>query len=179
MGEVARIGGSEGAVCQQCQKLKEYTRRERPACRSAVPGLDLVNRYGEYGIVDSGPVGPKSTGRHGGRPLQVALEYLTLQVKGPSVAARQLPHPFGDRGAPDMCQKGSVLFRDTSFVLGYCNAIGLFQAGKFAYSSQLLTVLGKGMASRMLPTPVMYMTMRSKPRPKPAWRAEPYLRRSR
>ena len=46
------------------------------------------------------------------------------------------------------------------------------------YSSQLLTVLGKGMASRMLPMPVMYMTIRSKPRPKPAWRAEPYLRRS-
>ena len=46
------------------------------------------------------------------------------------------------------------------------------------YRSQLPTVLGKGMASRMLPMPVRYMTQRSKPRPKPAWRAEPYLRRS-
>ena len=47
-----------------------------------------------------------------------------------------------------------------------------------AYSSQLPTVLGKGIASRMLPMPVRYMTQRSKPRPKPAWRVEPYLRRS-
>ena len=36
------------------------------------------------------------------------------------------------------------------------------------YRSQLPTVLGKGMASRMLPMPVRYMTQRSKPRPKPA-----------
>ena len=38
----------------------------------------------------------------------------------------------------------------------------------YAYRSQLPTVLGKGMASRMLPMPVRYMTQRSKPRPKPA-----------
>ena len=47
------------------------------------------------------------------------------------------------------------------------------------YSSQLPTVLGNGITSRMLPMPVKYMTQRSKPRPKPEWRAEPYLRRSR
>ena len=35
------------------------------------------------------------------------------------------------------------------------------------YSSQLPTVRGKGMTSRMLPMPVRYMTQRSKPRPKP------------
>ena len=43
----------------------------------------------------------------------------------------------------------------------------------FFYSSQLPTVRGKGMTSRMFPMPVRYMTQRSKPRPKPAWRAEP------
>ncbi len=36
-----------------------------------------------------------------------------------------------------------------------------------------------GSTSRMLEMPVRYMTQRSKPRPKPAWRVEPYLRRSR
>ena len=48
-----------------------------------------------------------------------------------------------------------------------------------AYSSQLPTVRGNGSTSRMLEMPVRYMTQRSKPRPKPAWRVEPYLRRSR
>ena len=48
-----------------------------------------------------------------------------------------------------------------------------------SHSSQLLTVRGKGSTSRMLPMPVRYMTQRSKPRPKPACRVEPYLRRSR
>ena len=48
-----------------------------------------------------------------------------------------------------------------------------------AYSSQLLTVLGNGITSRMLDIPVRYITQRSKPSPKPAWRVEPYLRRSR
>ena len=47
------------------------------------------------------------------------------------------------------------------------------------YSSQLPTVRGNGSTSRMLEMPVRYMTQRSKPRPKPAWRVEPYLRRSR
>ena len=42
------------------------------------------------------------------------------------------------------------------------------KVGNALYSSQLPTVLGKGMASRMLPMPVRYMTQRSKPRPKPA-----------
>ena len=36
------------------------------------------------------------------------------------------------------------------------------------YNSQLFTVLGKGITSRMLDIPVRYMTQRSKPRPKPA-----------
>ena len=61
---------------------------------------------------------------------------------------------------------------------------GVFQFGNTVilyhiYKSQLLTVRGKGMTSRMLPMPVKYITQRSKPRPKPAWRAEPYFRRSR
>ena len=47
------------------------------------------------------------------------------------------------------------------------------------YSSQLPTVRGNGSTSRMLEMPVRYMTQRSKPKPKPAWRVEPYLRRSR
>ena len=37
--------------------------------------------------------------------------------------------------------------------------------------SALPTVRGCSSTSRMLLTPVRYMTMRSKPRPKPAWRA--------
>ena len=40
--------------------------------------------------------------------------------------------------------------------------------GPSFYRSQLLTVLGKGITSRMLPMPVRYMTHRSKPKPKPA-----------
>ena len=47
------------------------------------------------------------------------------------------------------------------------------------YSSQLPTVRGNGSTSRMLEMPVRYMTQRSKPRPKPEWRALPYLRKSR
>ena len=47
------------------------------------------------------------------------------------------------------------------------------------YSSQLPTVRGNGSTSRMLEMPVRYMTQRSKPRPNPAWRVEPYLRRAR
>ena len=35
------------------------------------------------------------------------------------------------------------------------------------YSSQLPTVLGNGITSRMLPIPVRYITQRSKPRPNP------------
>ncbi|GEM_PF-6751928 len=46
------------------------------------------------------------------------------------------------------------------------------------YSSQLFTVRGNGMTSRMLPMPVRYITQRSNPRPKPACLAEPYFLRS-
>ena len=48
-----------------------------------------------------------------------------------------------------------------------------------SYSSQLFTVLGNGMTSRMLPIPVRYITHLSNPSPNPACLAEPYLRRSR
>ena len=47
-----------------------------------------------------------------------------------------------------------------------------------SYNSQLPTVRGNGITSRMFDTPVRYITQRSKPSPKPAWRAEPYFRRS-
>ena len=43
------------------------------------------------------------------------------------------------------------------------------------YSSQLPTVLGKGITSRMFDTPVRYITHLSNPRPKPACLAEPYF----
>ena len=43
----------------------------------------------------------------------------------------------------------------------------------FSQNSALPTVRGWSSTSRMLLTPVRYMTMRSKPRPKPAWRQEP------
>ena len=46
------------------------------------------------------------------------------------------------------------------------------------YSSQVPTVRGNGITSRILEIPVKYITQRSKPSPYPAWRAEPYLRRS-
>ena len=39
-------------------------------------------------------------------------------------------------------------------------------------------VLAKGMTSRMFAMPVTNMSMRSKPRPKPAWGTLPYFRRS-
>ena len=54
-----------------------------------------------------------------------------------------------------------------------------FSVTPYNYRSQLPTVRGKGSTSRMFEMPVRYMTQRSKPRPKPAWRVEPYLRRSR
>ena len=47
------------------------------------------------------------------------------------------------------------------------------------YNSQLFTVLGNGITSRILDIPVRYMTQRSNPSPNPACLAEPYLRRSR
>ena len=49
-------------------------------------------------------------------------------------------------------------------------------SGAFLYANQksaLPTVRGCSSTSRMLLTPVRYMTMRSKPRPKPAWRQLP------
>ena len=51
--------------------------------------------------------------------------------------------------------------------------------GKANYNSQLLTVLGNGMTSRIFAIPVRYITQRSNPSPNPACLAEPYLRRSR
>ena len=45
--------------------------------------------------------------------------------------------------------------------------------GKENQNSAVPTVRGWGSTSRMLLTPVRYMTIRSKPRPKPAWRQEP------
>ena len=44
---------------------------------------------------------------------------------------------------------------------------------RFSQNSALPTVRGCSSTSRMLLTPVRYITMRSKPRPKPAWRQEP------
>ena len=49
----------------------------------------------------------------------------------------------------------------------------------FCQKSALPVVLGKGSTSRMLAMPVRYMIMRSKPMPKPACFAVPYLRNSR
>ena len=46
------------------------------------------------------------------------------------------------------------------------------------YNSQLFTVLGNGITSRILLIPVRYITQRSNPSPNPACRAVPYLRRS-
>ena len=46
------------------------------------------------------------------------------------------------------------------------------------YKSQLFTVLGNGMTSRMLPIPVRYITQRSNPRPNPACLVLPYFLRS-
>ena len=46
------------------------------------------------------------------------------------------------------------------------------------YKSQLFTVLGNGMTSRMLPIPVRYITQRSNPRPNPACHVLPYFGRS-
>ena len=48
------------------------------------------------------------------------------------------------------------------------NRDGILSRPVIFYRSQLRTVRGKGIASRMLPMPVRYMTQRSKPRPKPA-----------
>ena len=50
---------------------------------------------------------------------------------------------------------------------------------EFPYSSQFPTVLGNGTTSLIFPIPVRYITHLSKPRPKPACLAVPYLRRSR
>ena len=44
---------------------------------------------------------------------------------------------------------------------------------RFSQKSALPTVRGCSSTSRMLLMPVRYMTIRSKPRPKPAWRQEP------
>ena len=46
-----------------------------------------------------------------------------------------------------------------------CNVITIVY---FNYRSQLFTVLGNGITSRILPIPVIYITARSNPSPKPA-----------
>ena len=48
-----------------------------------------------------------------------------------------------------------------------------------SYNSQLFTVLGNGITSRIFAIPVKYMTQRSNPSPNPACLAEPYFLRSR
>ena len=47
------------------------------------------------------------------------------------------------------------------------------------YSSQLFTVLGNGITSRMLDIPVRYMMHLSNPSPNPACLVDPYFLRSR
>jgi hypothetical protein len=66
----------------------------------------------------------------------------------------------------------------TSYI---CAKGGNYSYMKFIrdYSSQLLTVLGNGITSRILPMPVRYITHLSKPSPKPACLAEPYFLKSR
>ena len=44
---------------------------------------------------------------------------------------------------------------------------------RMCQNSALPTVRGCSSTSRMLETPVRYITIRSKPRPNPAWRQEP------
>ena len=55
----------------------------------------------------------------------------------------------------------------------------VFRHCKKNYNSQLFTVLGNGITSRIFPIPVRYITQRSNPRPNPACLAEPYFLRSR
>ena len=43
-------------------KLKGHTRRERPPCRSAVPGPRFTAEFGEYEIVDFAPFWAKIHG---------------------------------------------------------------------------------------------------------------------
>src|SRR5699024_4110393 len=59
--------------------------------------------------------------------------------------------------------------------LPVCNITFLFHF----YSSQLFTVLGNGITSRMFDIPVRYITHLSNPRPNPACLVEPYFLRSR
>ena len=49
----------------------------------------------------------------------------------------------------------------------------------FSYNSQLFTVLGNGITSRIFPIPVKYIIILSNPNPKPACLAVPYFLRSR
>ena len=82
--------------------------------------------------------------------------------------------------AVGIAKHGDELF-EVGHGFSFLNTAGRHNAALclLSYRLQFPTVLGKGMASRMLPMPVRYMTQRSKPRPKPAWRAVPYFRRSR
>ena len=111
-----------------------------------------------------------------GVPFRATRHY-ALRASRPSGASEPLassgcgPSAPAARLAPCRAQKG----RHPSGVTKSAALSG----GAVFYSSQLLTVLGKGSTSRMFEMPVRYMTQRSKPRPKPAWRAVPYFLRSR
>ena len=60
-------------------------------CRSAAPGTRFSDGFGEYGNRGFCTCGPKSTGRHPGRPLQILLKFLTLFTNRPPTGVNAKP----------------------------------------------------------------------------------------
>src|SRR5699024_6350842 len=85
-----------------------------------------------------------------------------------------IPHlndtPPYHSGASDLFLSGLLSARQ--FLPAFFSEIPL-------YSSQLLTVLGNGITSRIFAIPVRYITQRSNPSPNPACLVDPYFLRSR
>ena len=98
-----------------------------------------------------------------GAPNAIARDAARIRTEMPSAARQKVifrrSPEFRKRTVPPM-RNGSA---NAAKMARYCKTNSIAD-----YSSQLPTVRGNGMTSRMLETPVRYMTQRSKPRPKPA-----------
>ena len=115
--------------------------------------------------------------------LQIPHQGLAVkQIAADKQAVRlHFPRPVNDQtkgildGLGPFPSPGLVRIRahapmDVSCVDEFHNAFLHFSAARrnnSPYSSQLFTVLGNGITSRMLDIPVRYITQRSKPSPKP------------
>ena len=102
----------------------------------------------------------------------------------PSMPKNMMPSPPPDY-SQRLREKRAMIRRTALFPsFSFCAAFSSLskekkRQRKVIYISRFAAVRGNGPTSRMLVMPVTYMTMRSRPSPKPACSTPPYRRKSR